>query len=126
MTDAALPGDATIAPGALPGPVSLSPSAVVRLRELLAAEGRADLMLRIAVNGGGCSGFTYSFSFDDAVNSDDRTFAQEGLTVVVDEASLDLVGGSVVNYVETLGAAAFRLDNPNATASCGCGSSFSV
>ncbi|MGE0255704.1 MAG: iron-sulfur cluster insertion protein ErpA [Alphaproteobacteria bacterium] len=126
MTDAALPGDPTNAPGAMPGAVSLSPSAVTRLRELLAAEGRDDLMLRIAVNGGGCSGFTYSFSFDDAVNSDDRTYAQDGLTVVVDEASLDLVGGSVVNYVETLGAAAFRLDNPNATASCGCGSSFAV
>jgi len=126
MTDAALPGHETAAPGTVPGAIALSASAVARLRDMLAAEGRNDLMLRIAVNGGGCSGFTYSFSFDDAVNSDDRTFAQDGLSVVVDEASLDLVGGSTVDYVETLGAAAFRLSNPNATASCGCGSSFAV
>lgn len=108
------------------GAIALSPAAEARLQELIAAEGRDGLMLRIYVNGGGCSGFTYGFDFDDAVNEDDRTFTSGEVTVVVDETSLELIGGSTLDWVETLGAAAFQLTNPNATASCGCGASFSV
>lgn len=106
--------------------IALSDSAVERLREVFAAEGRPDAMLRVTVNGGGCSGFTYSFDVDDTRNDDDVTWETDGITVVVDEASLQFVDGSVLNFVETLGGSHFQLENPNATSSCGCGSSFSV
>ncbi len=106
--------------------ISVSAAALARLGELFKSEGKDGQMLRIYVNGGGCSGFTYGFDFDDTVNEDDRTFANGDVTVVSDEASLELIGGSQLDWVETLGASAFQLNNPNATASCGCGASFSV
>ena len=109
-----------------PKGVGLSETAIRQLNDLFAAEDRDGLMLRIVVNGGGCSGFTYGFDFDDAVNDDDRTFESEGVKVVVDDASLEFIDGSVLNYVESLGGNHFTLENPNATSSCGCGSSFSV
>ena len=109
-----------------PAGVGLSESAVAKLSGLIEAEGSGDQMLRITVNGGGCSGFTYAFDFDDKTNDDDRTFETDGVKVVVDEASLEFIGGSVLNYVESLGGSHFTLENPNATSSCGCGSSFSV
>jgi len=114
---------------ALPRTITLTDSAVVRVTELLAAEeptGDGAMMLRVYVNGGGCSGFTYGFSFDDAVGDDDQLFEAGGITVVSDEASLDLIGGSRLDWVEGLGGASFQLTNPNATAQCGCGASFSV
>ncbi len=83
-------------------------------------------MLRVAVSGGGCSGFQYGFSFDDTVNADDRTFERDGVKAVVDEASLELLNGAQVDFVEDLGGSAFKITNPNATSSCGCGSSFAV
>ena len=113
----------------LPRSITLTDSAVVRVAELLAAEdtgGTGTKMLRVYVNGGGCSGFTYGFSFDDTVSDDDRLFEIGGITVVSDEASLDLIGGSQLDWVESLGGASFQLTNPNATAQCGCGASFSV
>ena len=106
--------------------VGLSESAVNRLAQLLEAEGSETHMLRITVNGGGCSGFTYSFDFDDEVGEGDRTFETDGVKVVVDIASLEFIDGAVLNFVESLGGAHFTLENPNATSSCGCGSSFSV
>ena len=106
--------------------ISLTESAIRRVGELLAAEDGDGLMLRVYVNGGGCSGFTYGFTFDDTVNDDDRLFEAGGITVVSDEASLELIGGSRLDWVESLGGAAFQLTNPNATAQCGCGASFSV
>lgn len=118
---------ATDAP--LPRSITLTDSAVNRVTELLAAEeptGDGKMMLRVYVNGGGCSGFTYGFSFDDAVGDDDRLFEIDGITVVSDDASLDLIGGSQLDWVESLGGASFQLTNPNATAQCGCGASFSV
>lgn len=108
-----------------PAGIGLSDSAVKQLSSLIESEGGAK-MLRITVNGGGCSGFTYAFDFDDTANDDDKTFVTEGVTVVVDEASLEFIGGAVLNYVESLGGTHFTLENPNATSSCGCGSSFSV
>lgn len=114
---------------ALPRTITLTNSAVTRVTELLAAEdpeGTGKMMLRVYVNGGGCSGFTYGFSFDDAVNDDDRLFEIGGITVVSDDASLDLIGGSQLDWAESLGGASFQLTNPNATAQCGCGASFSV
>ena len=93
---------------------------------LVAAEGVEDLKLRIAVSGGGCSGFQYGFSFDDAVNADDRLFQREQATVVIDETSLDLLRGAVIDFVEDLAGASFQIRNPNAQSSCGCGNSFSI
>jgi iron-sulfur cluster insertion protein len=106
--------------------IGLSESAVAQLSSLIAAEDSGDKMLRITVNGGGCSGFTYAFDFDDSTKDDDKTYETDGLTVVVDEASLEFINGAILNYVESLGGSHFQLENPNATSSCGCGSSFSV
>lgn len=111
--------------GAAPKGIALSASAVEKLNGLIASEG-SDKMLRIVVNGGGCSGFTYAFDFEDTVNEDDRTFETDGIRVVVDDASLEFIDGSVLNYVESLGGTHFQLENPNAASTCGCGSSFSV
>ena len=83
-------------------------------------------MLRVSVSGGGCSGFQYGFAFDDTVNADDRTFERDGVTVVVDEVSLDLLAGSQIDFVEDLIGASFQITNPQATSSCGCGASFSI
>jgi iron-sulfur cluster insertion protein len=83
-------------------------------------------ILRLAVDGGGCSGFQYKFELADQVEPDDTRSETEGVRLVVDPVSLDLVAGCVVDYVESLGGAAFRVENPNATAGCGCGSSFAV
>ncbi|NNE82354.1 MAG: iron-sulfur cluster insertion protein ErpA [Alphaproteobacteria bacterium] len=127
MTEITPENPATDAP--LPRSITLTDSAVNRVTELLAAEepiGDGKMMLRVYVNGGGCSGFTYGFSFDDEVGDDDRLFEIDGITVVSDDASLDLIGGSQLDWVESLGGASFQLTNPNATAQCGCGASFSV
>src|SRR3546814_2838885 len=105
---------------------SLTARAAQRVAQLIKQEGDARLMLRVSVSGGGCSGFQYGFSFDDTVNPDDRTFQRDGVTAVVDEASLGLLAGAQVDFVEDLAGAAFQIKNPNATSSCGCGSSFSV
>jgi iron-sulfur cluster insertion protein len=101
-------------------------SAARRIAYLMAQEDTPDLKLRIAVSGGGCSGFQYGFSFDDAVNPDDRVFTRDGATVVIDETSLELLGGAEIDFVEDLVGAAFQVRNPNATSSCGCGNSFSI
>jgi iron-sulfur cluster assembly accessory protein len=83
-------------------------------------------ILRLSVEGGGCSGFQYKFGFADAVEGDDIVAETDGVKLVVDPVSLDLVRGCSVDFVESLGGAAFRVDNPNAAAGCGCGSSFAV
>ena len=105
---------------------SVSISAAKRITELAAVEDQAGSMLRLSVNGGGCSGFQYSFDFDTAINDDDRTFHRDGATVVIDEVSLELLKGSQIDFVEDLMGAYFQVNNPNASSSCGCGSSFSV
>ena len=83
-------------------------------------------ILRLAVDGGGCAGFTYKFELTEAATSDDEVVETDGVKLVVDPISLDLVKGSAVDFVEDLGGAAFRVTNPNAQSGCGCGSSFSV
>lgn len=83
-------------------------------------------ILRLSVEGGGCSGFQYKFDLADAPEGDDMVSETDGVKLVVDPVSLDLVGGSVVDFVESLGGAAFRVENPNAAAGCGCGSSFGI
>jgi iron-sulfur cluster insertion protein len=116
--DAAAAADARV--------LGISASAARRVAELREAQGDDRLMLRISVSGGGCSGFQYGFGFDSAVNDDDLTFERDGVTVVVDEVSLDLLNGAEVDFVEELIGASFQIRNPNASSSCGCGSSFAV
>ena len=106
--------------------VSLSASAARRLRELIAAEARPGLMLRLSVSGGGCSGFQYGFTFDETTTEEDRIFERDGVKLVVDDVSLGLLGGAEVDFVEELVGASFQVRNPNAKSSCGCGSSFAV
>lgn len=107
-------------------PLVMTESAATRVRTLAAGEGNPALMLRLAVTGGGCSGFSYNFSLDADVTSDDRVYEFHGSKLVVDEASLELVKGCQIDYVDDLMAASFRISNPNATATCGCGTSFAV
>ena len=106
--------------------VTISDSAAKRVLVLRGLEGDDSLMLRITVSGGGCSGFQYGFSFDNQKNEDDYVFEHLGIAVVTDDASLDLLNGSIIDFVEDLMGASFQIKNPNATASCGCGSSFAV
>lgn len=110
--------------------MTISESAARQVAVLRRAEGDENLMLRIFVSGGGCSGFQYGFSFDDTVKDDDHVFERAtddtSAKVVVDDTSLDLLAGSEIDWVEELVGAAFRINNPNATASCGCGSSFAI
>jgi iron-sulfur cluster insertion protein len=106
--------------------VSLSESAVKRIASLISAEGDTGLMLRLSVSGGGCSGFQYGFTFDNAIQVDDRVFERDGVKVVVDDTSLDLLSGAEIDFVEDLVGASFQVRNPNAKSSCGCGSSFSI
>lgn len=104
----------------------MTKAAADRVQTLAAAEGKAGLMLRLAISGGGCSGFSYGFSLDDAVTGDDQVYEFFGTKLVVDEVSLDLLKGSEIDYVDDLRAASFRVNNPNASSTCGCGTSFST
>ena len=106
--------------------VSLSDSAAKRIASLISQEGDASLMLRLSVSGGGCSGFQYGFTFDNAVQPDDHLFERDGVKVVIDDTSLDLLSGAEIDFVEDLVGASFQVRNPNAKSSCGCGSSFSI
>ena len=106
--------------------VTLSDSAAKRVAWLIEQEDQPNLRLRVRVDGGGCSGFQYGFSFDDRINDDDHLFARDGVELVVDDVSLDLINGSEIDYVEELIGAAFAIRNPNATSACSCGSSFAV
>lgn len=106
-------------------PVTLSASAAAQINKIMAKQG-VDKYLRVAVNGGGCSGFQYDFDFADAPQNDDLVIERDGAKVLVDEMSLEFISGSEIDYVNELIGAAFKIHNPNATASCGCGTSFSV
>ena len=105
--------------------ISLSEAAASRLNALAKAEGRP-LMLRVAVDGGGCSGFQYRFDLVEAAEQDDLSVERDGARAVVDPVSLDLLRGSVIDFADELAAAEFRVRNPNAKSSCGCGVSFSI
>ena len=106
-------------------PLRVTASAARRIAALTEAEG-AGVMFRIAVNGGGCSGFQYDFSFDDAKTDEDILIEQDGARVLVDQVSLEYLGGSEVDFVEGLMGSHFEIKNPKAKSSCGCGTSFSV
>ena len=104
--------------------ISLTPSAAKRVAFIAAKQGKP-AVLRLAVDGGGCAGFSYRFEMG-AIEDDDTQVETDGVTLVVDPVSVDLLDGSAVDYVEDLGGAAFKVTNPNAASGCGCGSSFSV
>ena len=106
-------------------PVTLSETAALRIRALSDAEGRP-LMLRVAVEGGGCSGFQYQFDLVELANPDDLKIERDGAVAVVDDMSMALLGGSEIDFVDELVGASFRVRNPNAKSSCGCGVSFSI
>ena len=100
--------------------------AAAKVRLLVDEEGNPELKLRVYVTGGGCSGFQYGFGFDEASATDDTTIETNGATVVVDSLSIQYLVGSMIDYTEGLEGSRFVVSNPNATATCGCGSSFSV
>ena len=105
--------------------MTLSPSAAARVAAIAAKQGKPAI-LRLSVEGGGCSGFQYKFGLADAADGDDLVVETDGVALVVDPVSLDLVAGAEVDYVESLGGAAFRVTNPNAASGCGCGSSSAI
>ncbi len=105
--------------------LTLTPAAAKRIA-LIAEKQTKPAILRLSVEGGGCSGFQYKFDLADSPDGDDSVSETDGVKLVVDPISLDLVGGSVVDFVESLGGAAFKVENPNAAAGCGCGSSFGI
>jgi iron-sulfur cluster insertion protein len=111
---------ATLAPE-----ISLTPAAAARVAAIAARQSKPAI-LRLSVDGGGCSGFQYKFGFADAVEADDAIAEINGVRLVVDAISLDLVRGAAVDFVDNLGGAHFTVANPNAASGCGCGTSFSV
>ncbi len=106
---------------------AVTESAARRIAALsLEEQAGAAPMMRVAVLGGGCSGFQYKFEFDNSVNDDDHVFERDGVKVVVDDVSLDLLTGAQLDYKDELIGSYFAVENPNATASCGCGTSFAI
>jgi len=106
--------------------LELSDSAVRKLKALQAEEQNPNLMLRVSVYGGGCSGFQYTFSLEEKLKPVDKTVKKDGVTLVIDQKSYQYLSGSAVDYVEGLEGAMFVVNNPNATSTCGCGASFSI
>ena len=107
-------------------PIIFSDSAAAKVGELIAEEGNDNLKLRVYVSGGGCSGFQYGFTFDEEVNEDDTQVEKGGVTVLIDSMSIQYLSGAEIDYKEDLSGAQFVIRNPNATTTCGCGSSFSA
>ncbi len=107
-------------------PVNLTPTAVVKVKEIMGQQNPVPAGLRIGVVGGGCSGFSYSMSFENAPGVMDKVYTFEGLKVYVDATSAMYLNGCIVDFVETLEASGFKFENPNVKSTCGCGSSFSV
>ncbi len=108
-----------------PADIALSPAAAARVAAIARRQGKP-AVLRLAVDGGGCAGFTYRFGLAEQIDEEDARAEQDGVTLVVDPMSLDLVRGAVVDFVENLGGAAFQVTNPNAASGCGCGTSFAI
>lgn len=106
--------------------VTLEQGAIDKIKTLLAEEDTQGLMLRLFVQGGGCSGFQYGFTFDESKNDDDFVVEKDGVTLLVDAMSMQYLNGSTIDYSKTLMAEQFEIKNPNATSKCGCGSSFSA
>jgi iron-sulfur cluster insertion protein len=110
----------------MPAPLFFSDSAAAKVKALIEEEGNPDLKLRVFVQGGGCSGFQYGFTFDEVVNEDDATMEKNGVMLLIDSMSYQYLVGAEIDYKEDLEGAQFVIKNPNAQTTCGCGSSFSV
>jgi len=124
--DATLMTENTVALADMPSFLEFTPQAAAKVAELIREEGNPELNLRLYVTGGGCSGFTYGFAFDDQIAEDDTQTVTEGVSLVVDAMSLQYVMGARVDFEDNLEGSRFVIHNPNAQATCGCGSSFSV
>ena len=111
---------------AVQDPIIFTDSAATKVGELIAEEGNSDLMLRVYVQGGGCSGFQYGFTFDEVINEDDTQIEKNGVKVLIDAMSIQYLSGAEIDYKDDLSGAQFVIRNPNATTTCGCGSSFTV
>jgi iron-sulfur cluster insertion protein len=118
--------NAPVAPVEVSGPLKFSEAAAMKVKQLIDEEGNAALKLRVFVQGGGCSGFQYGFTFDEVVNEDDTTMERNGVTLLIDSMSYQYLVGAEIDYKEDLEGAQFVIKNPNATTTCGCGSSFSA
>src|SRR5450631_3025247 len=110
----------------MPPPLVFTDAAASKVKNLIDEEGNPDLKLRVFVSGGGCSGFQYGFTFDEAVNEDDATMEKNGVMLLIDSMSYQYLIGAEIDYTEGLEGAQFVIKNPNATTTCGCGSSFSA
>ncbi|WP_407950474.1 iron-sulfur cluster insertion protein ErpA [Parvibaculum sp.] len=120
MTDTA-----TLEPATANAPITLTDRAAKQIASILKGE-EEGTVLRVAVQGGGCSGFQYGFTLDDTRSDDDLVLEKNGVTVLIDNVSVSYLAGSEIDYVDDLIGSAFKINNPNATASCGCGTSFSM
>ncbi|MDN4055860.1 MULTISPECIES: iron-sulfur cluster insertion protein ErpA [unclassified Massilia] len=110
----------------IPSPIIFTDSAADKVAQLIEEEGNPDLKLRVFVQGGGCSGFQYGFTFDEIVNDDDTTMEKNGVQLLIDSMSYQYLVGAEIDYKDDLEGAQFVIKNPNATSTCGCGSSFSA
>jgi len=110
----------------MPTPVNFTDNAVNKVKELIEEEGTADLKLRVFVSGGGCSGFQYGFTFEESVNDDDTKVTKDSVTLLIDPMSLQYLTGAEIDYQDNVQGSQFVIKNPQATSTCGCGSSFSV
>jgi len=111
---------------AKPMPLNFTPTAISKVKEIMTQQSPVPAALRVGVVGGGCSGFSYSMSFENSAGMMDKSFNFDGLKVFVDATSLMYLNGCIVDYIETLEGAGFKFENPNVKSTCGCGSSFSV
>ena len=117
----------TVSPATdVPVPLVFTDSAASKVQELIEEEGNPDLKLRVFVQGGGCSGFQYGFTFDEITNEDDTAMTKNGVTLLIDSMSYQYLVGAEIDYKDDLEGAQFVIKNPNATSTCGCGSSFSA
>jgi iron-sulfur cluster insertion protein len=110
----------------MPAPIIFTENAAIKVAQMIEEEGNADLKLRVFVQGGGCSGFQYGFTFDEVVNEDDTTMEKNGVQLLVDSMSYQYLVGAEIDYKDDLEGAQFVIKNPGATSTCGCGSSFSA
>ena len=110
----------------MPAPLVFTDSAARKVKDLIDEEGNSALKLRVFVTGGGCAGFQYGFTFDEAVNDDDTTMEKNGVTLLIDAMSYQYLVGAEIDYQENIEGAQFVIKNPNASTTCGCGSSFSA
>jgi iron-sulfur cluster insertion protein len=110
----------------MPSPLVFTDNAAKKVKELIEEEGSPDLKLRVFVSGGGCSGFQYGFTFEETVNEDDTQVERDSVTLLIDPMSLQYLMGAEIDYTDSLQGSQFVIRNPNATTTCGCGSSFSV